>query len=282
MALHSAQTATTGLHRPWFPASATDPTTLYTVPDGAIWPDSTTTPPTLKEYVSAAWVVRLGPQMVPDHDHTGDAGDGDMIAGSGSLTAEEVDGTPSGPIDTLVFPNGTLAIVGTTGTYTPAGGGSGLYDAYALIRDKKSSTAVGGTLTTGGWRTRDLNDEAADTASIVSVASNQFTITGSGNTFWIVARAPNHRTERTRIRLRDITNGVTLSVSPVLRADTGSTGGGSPHILSYFGVITGTVTFEIQMEVNNSVGTSDGGVDPTQTDSFGTIFTTVEIHRKAP
>lgn len=55
---------------------------------------------------------------------------GDIAAlgggGGGGLTVTEVDGTPSGTVTTLVFPNGTLTIVGSIATYTPAGGGGGI------------------------------------------------------------------------------------------------------------------------------------------------------------
>ncbi len=46
-------------------------------------------------------------------------------SGGGSLTIEEVDGSPTVSASKLVLPNGTLGVVGTVATYTPAGGGSG-------------------------------------------------------------------------------------------------------------------------------------------------------------
>lgn len=42
------------------------------------------------------------------------------FGGGGTIVVEEVDGAPTGSIDTLVFPNGTLSIVGSEATYTPA------------------------------------------------------------------------------------------------------------------------------------------------------------------
>jgi hypothetical protein len=44
--------------------------------------------------------------------------------GGSALTIEEVDGSPTVSATTLKFPNGTLGVVGTVATYTPAGGGS--------------------------------------------------------------------------------------------------------------------------------------------------------------
>jgi hypothetical protein len=45
--------------------------------------------------------------------------------GGGGLTIEEVDGSPTVAATKLVLPNGTLGVVGTVATYTPAGGGGG-------------------------------------------------------------------------------------------------------------------------------------------------------------
>lgn len=43
-----------------------------------------------------------------------------QVTGSSTITTKEVDGAPTGSIDTLVFPNGTLSIVGAVATYTAA------------------------------------------------------------------------------------------------------------------------------------------------------------------
>lgn len=48
--------------------------------------------------------------------------------GGGGITVEEVDGSPTGAITKLVLPNGTVGIVGSVATYTPAGGGGGPSD----------------------------------------------------------------------------------------------------------------------------------------------------------
>jgi hypothetical protein len=45
--------------------------------------------------------------------------------GGGTLTVEEVDGTPSVAATKLILPNGTVSVTGTEATYTPSGGGGG-------------------------------------------------------------------------------------------------------------------------------------------------------------
>jgi hypothetical protein len=61
--------------------------------------------------------------------------------GGGSLTVEEVDGSPTdSAVTKLVFPNGTLGIASHVATYTPAGGGGGgLTQAYV------GYNSIGGT-----------------------------------------------------------------------------------------------------------------------------------------
>jgi hypothetical protein len=52
---------------------------------------------------------------------------GGVGGGGGSLTVEEVDGSPTdSAVTKIVFPNGTLGIASHVATYTPAGGASGV------------------------------------------------------------------------------------------------------------------------------------------------------------
>jgi hypothetical protein len=54
----------------------------------------------------------------------------DTIATGGNLTVEEVDGSPTdAAITKIVFPNGTLSIVGHVATYTPSGGALAVQEA---------------------------------------------------------------------------------------------------------------------------------------------------------
>ena len=61
--------------------------------------------------------------------------------GGGSLTIEEVDGTPSVSGATkLILPNGTVSVSGTEATYTPAGGGGGAPDDATYITETSNGT----------------------------------------------------------------------------------------------------------------------------------------------
>ena len=81
------------------------------------------------------------------------------------------------------------------------GADAGLYNAYVLVQDQKSSGTEGGGCTAGTWKTRDLNTEVADTASIASLASNQITL--SAGTYRVRANAPGFHVDRHKARLQD-------------------------------------------------------------------------------
>jgi hypothetical protein len=79
------------------------------------------------------------------------------------------------------------------------GGGSGLYSAYLCYQDQKAQNTAGGTLTSGAWRTRDINTEVADTGGNGSVAANQITL-GAG-TYRVAAAFQGYGIARHQIRL---------------------------------------------------------------------------------
>jgi hypothetical protein len=64
-------------------------------------------------------------------------------SGGGSLTIEELDGTPSVAAATkLIFPNGTVSVTGTEATYTPSGGGSSpTFHGARVVRNGSTSVA---------------------------------------------------------------------------------------------------------------------------------------------
>lgn len=88
---------------------------------GRLYASDDESPPTLYRDNGSTW------------DAIADLGGGG--GGGGTITVEEVDGTPSGAVDTLKLPNGTLAIVGSVATYTPAGGGGTSAQAAVMWHD---------------------------------------------------------------------------------------------------------------------------------------------------
>lgn len=112
--------------------------------------------------------------------------------------------------------------------------------------DEKASGTNGGTFTAGAWRTRDLNTEVADTGNHASVASNQITL--AAGTYRVRAAAHAYSVQANRIRLRDVTNGVTLATGLNTKAVvvTGIDAGGTISVLSGRFKLTAQAVIELQ------------------------------------
>ena len=153
--------------------------------------------------------------------------------------------------------------------------GSGLFSAYALIEDQKSSGTQGGTAETGAWRTRDLNTEVADAGSIVSIASNQFTL--QAGTYLIKWRAPAYNVDNHRSRLADTTNTAYWYGSNEFQT-------AENDMSNSFGAvrvtISGAAVFEIQHQVLTTANSMGFGVAWS---TLGVIetYTAVEIYKEA-
>lgn len=78
------------------------------------------------------------------------------------------------------------------------------------LRDEKASGTKGGTLTTGAWQTRILNTEVTNEIIGASLATNQFTL--PAGQYLIEAQAPAFRTQRHKIKLRNITDASDLII----------------------------------------------------------------------
>jgi len=79
---------------------------------------------------------------------------------------------------------------------------------YLEVCDEKASGTDGGGFTSGSWQTRTLNTVVNNTINGSSLGSNQITLpVGS---YYIDASAPAGFVNSHVIRLRDVTNGVTL------------------------------------------------------------------------
>ena len=84
-------------------------------------------------------------------------------------------------------PAANIVGLATAGFNRSGGFPQGLNASYARISDNKGSATQGGTFSSGGWRTRDLQTEEEDPDGIVSISSNQFTL--QAGTYYISAMA---------------------------------------------------------------------------------------------
>lgn len=88
------------------------------------------------------------------------------------------------------------------------GRGIGMYEAYVHVQDRKAQNTDGGAFNNGAWRTRVINAELDDTASICTIAANQITL--QPGTYRCLITCPAYMASPHQARLQNITAGVTL------------------------------------------------------------------------
>jgi|TARA_Y100000033_G_C2721067_1_gene98327 hypothetical protein len=151
---------------------------------------------------------------------------------------------------------------------------------YAIICDKKANGADAGSITSGAWRTRDLNTEIADPDSIVSISSNQFTL-GAGS-YLIEFRAPAFRVNSHQVRLYNATTSAEVEVGSAAYQNIASNSQGFSEGAARV-TITGDTSFEIQHRVSitnsNTYGAGVGVAGGLNWAS--SIYTVVKIYKEA-
>jgi len=159
------------------PVAATEGRLYFAVDTDTLWRDD-----------GGAWVeMTLTPA---DHAPTHKDGGGD------ELDASELAGA-LGALGEVLTTDGAA-------TSWAAAGAGGLYDAYVCVRDVKASGTDGGTFTLGAWRTRDINDEQADTANICSIAANQITL--AAGTYRCLILCPANRVAGHQAQLYNVSD----------------------------------------------------------------------------
>ena len=142
-----------------------------------------------------------------------------------------------------------------------------LRDNYIHLQDQKAAGTVGGTFTFGAWRTRTLNTEVIDQPNACTLAANQFELIAG--TYRILASAPGNRTNRHKIKLRNITDGADemIGTSELMQAESWVQS--RSFIIGLF-TIADTKTFEIQHQCQTTRTTDGFG--------FASNFGVIEIY----
>lgn len=142
-----------------------------------------------------------------------------------------------------------------------------------ILQDQKTANTAGGTFTSGSWQTRTLNTEVTDTASICSLATNQFTL--PAGTYDIEASAPALRVGRHQIRLQNITDTSTTLIGESAFSDSTVEYATTRSRLVGRFTIAGSKAFEIQHQCQTTRATFGFGLEANL--GVTEIYTTVVI-----
>lgn len=128
---------------------------------------------------------------------------------------------------------------------------------FAIIADQKAQNTAGGTLTSGAWRTRDLNTEVYDPNAILTISSNQFSL-GAG-TYLFLGVVPGYDCGYHQCRIYNITDSTLVAIgSTCYCADAMTTHGYSIVIGSV--TIASSKTFELQQQCSTTQASTGMGV----------------------
>lgn len=188
------------------------------------------------------------------------------INGTGSITGISAGGLPDASITSDDI---------AAGAVTAAKLGTNSFVSYAVICDQKAVSTSGGSATSGSWQTRDLNTELHDPDGIVSISSNQFTL--SAGSYLIVASAPACGVDAHTARLYDVTGASEIQVGTVQHTDSGRYLNTTSFVYARVSP-TASNAYRIDTRVTTSVGTYGLG---NQNNWSANIFTVVQIYKEA-
>jgi hypothetical protein len=145
----------------------------------------------------------------------------------------------------------------------------------AIIADIKAYNVSGGTFTAGAWQTRDINTELDDPESIVTIASNQFTL--QAGTYLVEWSAPAHKVSRHFTRLQNITDATTEAEG----TNQYSYAGDNVSTVSMgAGIVTlaSAKALEVQHRCEATQAGDGLGISPGVS-GVNSVFTLVKIHK---
>ena len=163
-----------------------------------------------------------------DVKNSGTASSVKLYCESSNAHAQEIKAAPhaSSSSWTLTLPGAVPTVSGQALTATTAGVSSwstiaaGKFASYACIGDQVAASTPMQTITSGAWRTRNINIEITDPDGIVSIASNQFTLAAGSYILRVsmeVTKGTGHST-----RIYDITNSAVMQYGGAGYMDTGN------------------------------------------------------------
>ena len=143
------------------------------------------------------------------------------------------------------------------------------------VKDVKADGTAGGTATSGSFATRDLNTVEGDD-DIVSLSSNQITLTPGTYDIW--ACVPTHRANTVQTRLRNTTDSTDAIIGTSAYSDPSA---GIANVYSFIVghlVLTSPKTFEVQMEVQTTRA-GDGFGQESSVTGQSEVYTQVVVRK---
>lgn len=142
-----------------------------------------------------------------------------------------------------------------------------LRNAYAILRDEKTSGTNGGTSATTTWNNRNLNTETYDPFGIVSIASNQFTPIAGDYILFAWAATGATATNLTRLRLYNVTGAASVEEG-LNTAGVGS----NRHISTLMTKFTANGTDAYRIDHYTSVGLATSGLGIAVSDGSAEVY----------
>ena len=162
--------------------------------------------------------------------------------------------------------------------FVRASGLSVVRSKVAVIEDQKAANTAGGEFTSGSWQTHVLNTEVSDVDGIVTLATNQMSLTAG--TYRATFTAFGCQVNGFRYRLRDVTNNATLGTSDSQFGPSGSSGPNAPATGVASFTLAGTAAVELQGWAASTKAT-DGYGQAANIDSLAEVYARVVVEKLA-
>lgn len=120
------------------------------------------------------------------------------------------------------------------------------------VREEQPNNTSSGAFTAGSYVTRVLNTVKLNQISGASLAANQITL--PDGTYNIMGRAPAFRTNRTKAKLRNVSDASDEIIGESNIIDAVGNGGGNSSVIGQFEVSSGPKIFELQHRAQTTGG----------------------------
>lgn len=150
-----------------------------------------------------------------------------------------------------------------------------VYGQYFHAQDQKPQNTVGGTFSTGDWRTRDFNTVLTNEITGASLSTNQITL--PAGTYYINAHCMGYGVGLHKLKLYNVSDSVDVIVGPQMHSNSTSITGTQAPLFGRF-TIGSSKSFELRHYCN--VSNASNGFGAAQNISgYNEVYSDVQIWR---